>query len=122
VIVVGWIEEGGRGRCSELKPDGLLVVNPCLHAVASVLTAWLRDLHSQISRRPVRLIIRGRILVDKRGEPFLGDWVRGRISRSFKTLAHAGGSYPAAQHLGSSASIFGSRFVDDFMWCAMTGA
>ena len=85
----------------EQRLDELLIVNRPPHAVDSVPTWCFRDLRSKISRSPVILIIRSRALVERAGRQFLGDWVWGRISRSFKSLSHAGGLHPAAQHLGS---------------------
>jgi hypothetical protein len=72
-----------------LKPDELVIVNHRLHAV---LTTCFRDLRPKTSRSPVKLIIRGRTLVDKAGNRLLGGRVWGRISRSFKSLLHAEGS------------------------------
>jgi hypothetical protein len=90
VIVSIWDdEEDGMEICSVLKPDELVIVNHRLHAV---LTTCFRDLRPKTSRSPVKLIIRGRTLVDKAGNRLLGGRVWGRISRSFKCLLHAEGS------------------------------
>jgi hypothetical protein len=49
---LGMGRRDGMGLCSGLKPDELSIVHQCLHAAASVLTVWLRDLHSRMARRP----------------------------------------------------------------------